>query len=242
MTALSQQMQGAMNQKLKTARIDTMISNAKGAMIDAANRIEKRPSLDGCNALEKTSNHSLIKANKDDSTFQFMQMAATGGSALEMAADVAMDTYANRKATQIRPQDSIELSPKHEAQIRQDNANDMKLFFSIADQLSNLEFLKENSGIDNKSDLHAVIDTNSDEIIGVKDMKFEQHGMTPKFNPNMTPEEVQKLEKKNTKNRIQFTQNEASKKHDPQLTPETLLELEHKSLQFPSAPTMGMRA
>lgn len=239
MTQLSSQMQGKMNQSLKTARIDTMIQNAKGAMIDAANRIEKRPSLKGCVALKKTQSHNLIKSNKDDSSFQMMQMAISGGGVAEIAADVAVDTYANRKATQMRPQDSVKLTPKQEAKIRDDNMNDMKLFFSVAEQLETLEFLKQNSGHEMSADLHAVIDTKNNEIVGVK---FEQHSMTPKYNPHMTPEQLQKFEAKNAKDRIDFKQTGITKKHDISLSPSEIEAIERSALQFASTPKLSMRA
>lgn len=196
MSTLSQQMQGAMNQSLKTARIDTMIKNAKGAMIDAANRIEKRPSLKGCDALEKTSGHSLIKANKDDSGFQMMGMALGGGSALEVAADIAVDTYSNRRATQIRPQDERELSPKEEARIRQDNMNDLKKFFSVAEQLETLELLKDTCDNDQISPnsngyWNAIINTDKNDIVGVQ---FEETGMQPSLKKSMPAVDKMKAE------------------------------------------------
>lgn len=183
MTALANQMQAAMNERFTIKRLDVMMQQVKGAMIDAANRIEKRPSLKGCDALAKTQSHPLIQQNKDDSGFNMMQMAVGGGSLLSAAADVATDMYANRKETFARPQDFKPLTPKQELSIRESNKNDLAIFFNMEQKLMELAAY-QSCGI---KDIR--IDRQTNSIY-----PWEEMG-TPKFNKKLTPEEIAALEK-----------------------------------------------
>lgn len=182
MSTLGNQMQTAMNQRFTIKRLDTMLHNVKGAMIDAANRIEKRPSLKGCDALEKTQTHSLIIANKDDSGFNMMQIAVGGGSLLSAAADVAVDAYANRKETMVRMQDFEKLTPKQEMKIREDNKNDLEIFFNMEQKLMELEAF-QSCGV---KDIRIDRDTNA--IFPWEELA------SPKFNKKLSPDEMAALE------------------------------------------------
>lgn len=183
MSTLTNQMQAAMNERFTVKRLDTIIHNVKGAMIDAAKRIEKRPSLKGCDALEKTQTHPLIKQNKDDGGFNLMQMAVGGGSFLSAAADVATDMYANRKATQVRLQDFEPLTPKQELSIREANKNDLEIFFNMEQKLLELAAY-QSCGV---TDIR--IDRDSNKIYPWEELA------TPKFNKKLSPEEIAALEK-----------------------------------------------
>lgn len=183
MSALTNQMQTAMNERFTIKRLDVMMQQVKGAMIDAANRIEKRPSLKGCDALQKTQSHALIRQNKDDSGFNIMQMAVGGGSLISTALDVATDMYANRKETRVRLQDIEPLTPKQELAIRDSNRNDLELFFNMEQKLLELATY-QSCGV---TDIR--IDRDTNVIYPWEAME------TPKFNKKLTPEEIAVLEK-----------------------------------------------
>ena len=142
MTVLNEQMQGAMDAHFSNIRIDTMIEKVQGHMLQVAEDIRIRPSFDGCDALEKTQNHSLVKRNKDDSGFKLMEMASGGGSLISMAVGEAVDVYSNRKATQARPQDKKKYSAKQEAAIRDKNCQSLTLFQNLNERLNTLQAFK----------------------------------------------------------------------------------------------------
>jgi hypothetical protein len=183
MSHFAQNMQEAMNQDFTTLRVDEMVQQVERQMCAAAERIEKRPSVDGCDALKKTQSHSVVLRNKDDSGFQLMQMATGAGSMASMAADVAVDTYANRKATRARPQDKKQLSPKQKNNIKHDNQTDLRLFQSLEQRVLELYAFKS-CGVENVR-----LDKKSDRITPLEDMG------TPQFDKKLTVEEQQELAK-----------------------------------------------
>lgn len=183
MSHFAENMQAAMDENFTTLRVDGMVEQVERQMCAAAERIEKRPSVDGCDALKKTQGHSVVMRSKDDSGFQMMQIATGGGSLASVATDVAIDTYADRKATRARPQDKMKLSQKQTNNIKHDNQTDLRLFFALEQRLLTLQAFKS-CGVENVR-----LDKKSDRITPLEDMT------TPEFNKKLTPEEQQELAK-----------------------------------------------
>lgn len=183
MSHFAENMQEAMNENFTTLRVDGMIEQVERQMISTAETIEKRPSVDGCDALKKTQNNSVVKRNKDDSGFQLMQMATAGGSTASMAADMAVDSYANRKATRARPQDKMQLSQKQKNEIKIANQTDLRLFQNLEQRLLTLQAF-QSCGVTNVR-----LNKKTDQIIPLDEMT------TPEFNKKLTPDEQQELAK-----------------------------------------------
>jgi hypothetical protein len=181
MSEFATNMQQAMDQNFTTLRIDAMIEQVERQMIAAADRIEKRPSLDGCDALKKVSSNGLVQRNKDDSGFQMMQMATGGGSMISAIGDVALDAYGSRKATQARPQDTAKLSPKQQGKVKSDNQADLRLFFAMEQRALQLYSFKS-CGVE-----HVKLDRKADKIFPWEEIT------KPEFNRKLSAEEQLEL-------------------------------------------------
>jgi len=191
MTTFDNQMQNAMNDHFAVVRVDKMIATVEaeiasdlGGMLDASARIEDRPSLDGCKALEKTQSHGLVKASKSNDGFNLMGMALGGGGLLETIADVALDSFVNRKSTRARPQDKQKLKPKNEAKIRAANNDDLGLFFQKERRVFAMEQrLLELKAFQSCKVENVRIDAKADKIYPWEDL-------APKYNMKLTKDEV----------------------------------------------------
>ncbi len=186
MSNISNQMQAVMDKRFTVTRLEVLTKKTEAIMLAAAERIEKRPSLPGCDAMEKTQSHSLVIHNKDDAGATFLNGAVSIpglSSTLDTALDMTEETYGKRRATFERPQDRIELSEKEECQIRTDNQNDLELFFNMEQRLMQLQAFQS-------CRVDAVrIDTENDTLIPWEGMA------TPQYDMEMTPEEHEEMRK-----------------------------------------------
>lgn len=179
MTALTNQMQDKM-----TIRLNELRQKVIGQMTSTGERIKKRPSLPGDEALQKVSNHDVMK--QDDDGFQVLS-AAIGlpglGETAGTMVDVGIDLYADRKATRERPQDRIELSPKQERQIREQNAADLHIFMELDEKLTFL-----NSAIAS-GDVVGLAVSNGDTLYTFTEQEAIAQGLSiPKANMQGSPD------------------------------------------------------
>lgn len=134
MTQLSQQMQGKMTLVLNELRGKTI-----ARMTEAGERIKKRPALKGDDSFKKVQSHQVMQKNDDGA---MILSAAIGVPGLSETADAALDVaeqlYGDRKATHERPQDKMEFTPKQEAKIRDENAQDLAQFQDLDNKLNTL--------------------------------------------------------------------------------------------------------
>lgn len=186
MSNLSNQMQQRMNNQLTGMRVDQMIGNIKSKMVATGERIEKRPVLEGDNSLEQTRNNDVMVQSRDSSGATIIG-AAAGVPGLSNVADAAMtvgeEMASNRNSTFERPQDSIEFTPKQEADIKDSNKQDLQLFNSLDAQLLQLQSF-QSCGV-----THIRIDTQQNTIF-----PWEETG-TPSHKRKLTPEEEAEMEK-----------------------------------------------
>jgi hypothetical protein len=184
MSNIANQMQAVMDKRFTVTRLEVLTKKTEAIMLAAAERIEKRPSLPGCDALEKTQSHSLVLRDKDDAGATFLNSAVSipGLSAtMDTALDISEETYGKRKATFDRSQDRLELSEKEECQIRTENQNDLELFFNMEQRLMQLQAFQS-------CRVEAVrIDTENDTLIPWEGMA------TPQYDMKMTPEEHEEM-------------------------------------------------
>ena len=186
MSAISNNMQAEMNRRFTVTRLDVLTKKTEAIMLAAAERIEKRPSLPGCDALKKTQSHELVLRDKDDAGATFLNGAVSmpGLSAMmDTAVDIVEETYGKRKATFERPQDKISLSPKQECQIRTENQNDLELFYNMEQRLLELQAF-QSCRIDTVR-----IDMETDTMIPWETVS------TPKYDMKLTPEEHEEMRK-----------------------------------------------
>ena len=174
MTALSSQMQQKMNEHFTVARIDTLITKTKAIIVNAAQEIERRPSLKGCNALAETSRHPVVIANKDESSATLMSIAAPipGLSEFQEAiVNVTEDRISNRKSVHSRPQDLKRYTPKQEREIREEIAKYLAMFRQADEKLQELEAFKS-------CNIESVyIDSKNDRLIPVDEMEMPKYTM-----------------------------------------------------------------
>jgi len=191
MSALASQMQAKMNQHLAVKRVDTMIKNAERKMLACADRIEKRPSVGGCDALEKVQSHSLVIRSKDSAGSMILG-AAMGIPGLSDTAEAVVDAgeqlYSDSKMANTRHQDHEEYSDSAIAEIKADNQSDLKAFYQ-AEQLAMQLYAFKSCGVD-----HVKIDDINNEIYPWDEIA------SPQYNKKLTPEEIAELEKA-----VQFT-------------------------------------
>ena len=143
MSEITSAMQAEMNQRLSAIRISDAIGKLEGQMAAAVDRIEQRPSFSGCDALKKTESFRNNLKNQRDSAFETVSMVA-GGIAMGgmtimgSAADMAVDTIANRRSTKAPVHLTKKFSPKQESEIREKNQQDLRLFAALQERLGGL--------------------------------------------------------------------------------------------------------
>lgn len=139
---MANQMQSRMDDLMTGIRLESALKLVQVQMLAAAERIEKRPALKGCDALKRTQSHTLVQNSKDAGP-SIMVSAAIGTPGLTDTADAAMDAaeqlYSDGKTGRARVQDRRELTPKQEAQYRDDNKNDLALFLNLENKMLALQ-------------------------------------------------------------------------------------------------------
>lgn len=170
MTALANQMQEKM-----TVRLNELRGKVIGQMTSTGERIKSRPAVKGDDSFQKIQTHQVMQKNDDGATILGAVIGVPGlDPIVEAAVDVAIDAFSDRKATRERPQDLIALSPKQEAQIREKNEDDMKLFQALDEKLNFL-----NSAI-SCGNTWAMIDTITNDIQIIEGIGTPKHVMGKK--------------------------------------------------------------
>lgn len=181
--SLHSQMQQQMNARFTGVRLDTMLRKIQGKMLAAAQRIEARPHVEGCKALDYVSGHQLVIQNKNDPSAMVagFAMGIPGLSeTMDTMVDVGEKLY-DDLTKNLRPQDEMKLSPKQEARILQENEADLNFFRMLEEKWLQLLAFKS-CGV---TELR--IDGVKDTLIPVESMK------TPSFERDLTPEQERDL-------------------------------------------------